>query len=164
MELSKKDRWLLSNQYHILEKLDTGNLAYYSKCREVVENGYELDYGWITGHIVDPIAPEACREVVDILEMYDFLQRSYDRLEDKEGIEEWMIEFQGFDGNNEPELIGYAEFIMEKNGQFQSVRHNEDLNSHMPSISRYRDMLQKWKASPNKHNLSKTEIIRITSA
>jgi uncharacterized protein YfbU (UPF0304 family) len=163
MELSKKERWLLSNQYRILEKLDPEDADYYARCRKVVEDGYELHYDWITDYIVDPMTPEQCSEIRQILEMYDFLQRAYENLKDKEGIDGESISFQGFDGNNEAEVRAYALFIIEEQKQFQYLKHTKGLNSHFRSLPYYRLMLKEWNASPDKHHLTKADVIRITS-
>jgi uncharacterized protein YfbU (UPF0304 family) len=163
MELSKKERWFLSNQYRILEKLYPNKADYYTQCREIVDKGYELEYDLITDYIHEPMTSEVCTEVSDILEMYNSLQLGYDALEDKEGIEESGINFQGFDGNNESEQLHYAQFLINKQGRLQDLKHTDGLNTHMPYIGYYRRMLEEWNKSSDKYNLTKADIVRITS-
>lgn len=163
MELSKKERWFLSNQYRILEKLYPDNADHYARCARIVEAGYEPEYDSITEYICDPITSEACSEISDILAMYESLQLAYDDLKDREGIEEGKIKFQGFDGNSETDEIGYARFLINEQKKFQDLRRTENINSHRPSIGYYRRMLKEWKASSDEDNLTKADIVRITS-
>ncbi|SRR6266705_2746470 len=169
MKLTKTERWILINQYCILEKLDPGEAKHYARCREILENGYEFHYGEITQHIYkdnDTMSTEASREVLDILEMFSVLKRSYDALEDKAGIEDYRIKFHGFDGNDllEVKYLGYASFFCNSDGgRYTELDKGDDFNSHMPTLRTYRSMLNEWKNSKDIHKLSKEDIIRITS-
>ncbi len=114
VRLSVTDRWILSNQYQILEHLDPGGAEQYQRAREALESGYELEYDVISSHVFkdgSTLSEEACDEVIDVLDMFRALGRSYDELEDKAGIEERRIRFQGFDGNNETEQLAYSRYL-----------------------------------------------------
>jgi uncharacterized protein YfbU (UPF0304 family) len=164
MKLTRVERWILSNQFLILEKLDRDQAKHYSLLREVVENGYELNYDWVTEYIYgdsSTMSAEECNEVIDTLAMFDALQRSYQALSDKTGIDTTWLYFAGYDGNNESKFMGYAEFLVEKEGKFTDIPQDGRFNSHMPVRGRYRQMLDRWKQSSQSYSLSKESILRI---
>jgi uncharacterized protein len=92
--------------------------------------------------------PEIVKEVIDILDMWSFIEYSYEQLskEDKLIVEEQAKpfgkdpKFPGFDGNNESEYMGTAHFIIDDLDRFESFK-GRNLNSHCPSIDGYRRML-----------------------
>lgn len=92
--------------------------------------------------------PEIVKEVIDILDMWSFIEHSYDELseEEKAYVEKEAEpfgkdpKFRGFDGNNESEHMGTAYFIVNDLDRFESFK-GRDLNSHCPSIEAYRRML-----------------------
>jgi len=94
----------------------------------------------------DNKTPDEVTEVVDILDMWYFIEESYATLSDEDkGVVEKEAKpfgkdpkFKGFDGNNEPQ-IGIARFLIEQLNRFTNFK-NRDLNSHMPSIDTYRRM------------------------
>ena len=100
--------------------------------------------GVMHNHVDDP---KAVRAVVDILDTWSFIERAYAEFDD---VEKQRVEievgpwgknpiFRGFDGNNESEHLSIARFLIEKLGRFESFK-GRDFNSHMPTVSRYRDM------------------------
>ena len=114
MQLSRVERWILSNQLRILEALypdDAGSLA---EQRTSLERGYELEYDWQCEHISNDdavMSVEQCTEVVDVLEMFSAMKDSYGKLKKKPAIEKWKLKFTGFDGNNERKEMAYAAII-----------------------------------------------------
>ena len=77
MNLSGTERWILSNQYHILEKLtkNKSQAAEYAHYREILESGYEALYPNLVDRVLEKtLSPEACKEVQDVLVMYLHLQ------------------------------------------------------------------------------------------
>jgi uncharacterized protein len=88
-------------------------------------------------------------EVVDILEMWSFLEDSYNRLSpvDKDKIKVEAepfgddVQFPGFDGNDETTHYAIARFLVEKMDRFTSSFGGRDLNSHWPGLDAYRRML-----------------------
>lgn len=92
--------------------------------------------------------PDNVRFVVDVLDMWSFIQRAHARLPAKERsrVESEAdpfgkdVKFPGFDGNNESELISIARFFVEKMGRFTEFK-GASFNSHMPTVARYRRML-----------------------
>lgn len=167
MKLSKKDRWIISNQLMILATLYPNQDETYNHMREIVESGYELNYDWITEHIYsndDVMTAKECREVIDILDMFRSLKRSHEDLEGKSGIEKANIKFRGFDGNNETKQMAYTRFLVKREGKFTMLEQGDNFNSHIPMLSHYRKMLTEWKASNEKYNLTKKDITRIIKA
>lgn len=167
MQLSRTERWMLANQYKILEALYPDEAAYYEKSRTALERGYEMEYPWLCEHIYEEtLSVEECREVLDILEMFSNLKYSYEKLQDKSGIDEYRISFSGFDGNNEGAYLDYADHYCNREDdiRYPELGFPKDLNSHAPLLGGYRRMLEEWRTSKDKLHLSKTEIIRITEA
>lgn len=92
--------------------------------------------------------PPKVRNVMNILEMWDRLEESYQTLspENKANLVELTIfarngvTFPGFDGNNEEEY-GIARVLIQDLGRW--VRFADyDLNSHMPMMDSYSRMLE----------------------
>lgn len=160
MELTEKERALFINQYKILGLLDGGNADYYKQLVTILENGYELEYGKLTYNLPAPLREEDCREVLDILDMFEALQDSYARLADKSGIEEWKVSFMGFSHNTESPLMGYVEYLI-KDNRFAHVVKRENLSGPCPNLDRYRGMLERFRKFQSPHTLSKEHILQI---
>ena len=167
MKLTRIERLVLANQYKILEALYPEEADYYKEAREIVEHGFELQYSWISENVYDDkdtLSSEECKEVIDILEMFDNLRYSYEQLKDKDGIEEHSIKFQGFDGNDnlEGKYMSYARFFCESGGgRFEKISKGDFYNSHSLSLDMYRRMLGEYRKSKKKSELTKEEILNI---
>lgn len=82
--------------------------------------------------------------VVDVLDMWDFLEEAYEKLsdEDKERLALEAepfgknVKFAGFDGNNETEHMGIAMFLIRDLNRFSRFK-DYDMNSHAPTLERY---------------------------
>ncbi|MEO8218927.1 MAG: YfbU family protein [Acidobacteriota bacterium] len=112
--------------------------------------------------------------VVEVLNMWSFLERAHRRMGEKvrERIKEDAnllgvdVRFEGFDGNNEGQLMGIADFLINKMGRFEEFR-KRDLNSHFPSVDMYTRMLAVFKPMEKSlcgKDLSATDIVRILKA
>lgn len=97
---------------------------------------------------------DAVRETADILEMWQFIEEGYEKL-DKDGKKRVVeiagdlgkdVAFHGFDGNNETEHLGVARFFVNQMGRFERFKRR-DLNSHMPSLDAYKRMLYVWRST-----------------
>jgi uncharacterized protein YfbU (UPF0304 family) len=113
---------------------------------------HEFAIGWKYGSVFAPEeTPEDFRFVVDVLDMFDFLERANQRLQPSERAdldaqvgyatrERW---FEGFDGNNEPELRSYVSVAIDDLGMFSHLKRtpHDDYNSHSQREDRYRAML-----------------------
>ena len=165
MKLSRTERWILSNQFQILEKL--APKEGWDFAREVVERGYELHYGDVSQYVYqDVLTEEHCREVVNILAMFSHLKRAYAALpeEDKQDIEEAAVSFLGFDGNNEARQLSYTLLLVDHEGRFTDLDRLDDFNSHSPVLDTYRRMLAEYERSANKYSLTKDDVVRIVNA
>lgn len=144
MELTKVERLILANQYRILDALDPE--AEHGEELNILSHGFEGEYERLVGWILDPLPATACHRVLDILDMYAWLQSEAVRLGVVEAIPEQDLLFPGFDGNDEPQYMAFAEFLMEKQKRFTYVKVRRtdggvDLNSHFPMLPRYDAML-----------------------
>jgi len=92
--------------------------------------------------------PAIVKEVVDILDMWSFIERGYSKLseEQKEKLETDVPHFGkdpkfiGFDGNNETEYMDTAMFLVNELERFQEFS-GRIFNSHCPSIYSHNRML-----------------------
>ncbi len=145
LQLSDVERRILINQYEILAALRPKEADDFNRCAEIIRAGYyEMWDDEAIGWLSDPIPREEMNYVGDVLDMYGWLQSSYDQLPEAEKatIEASEVLFPGFDGNGETEYMGYARFLREKMDRFTSVRALEALNSHCPTQHMYKAMLK----------------------
>lgn len=91
--------------------------------------------------------PPKVTEVVNYLDMWRFIERSFHQLSDPDkqrlaeeaGVFGVDPKFRGFDGNNEGEYMNIARFMIEDLNRFAEFAER-DLNSHFPMVSTYRRM------------------------
>jgi uncharacterized protein YfbU (UPF0304 family) len=166
VELSKFERRLLANQYHILRLLDQSNADHYQKMQEALENGYASVYETLPYETINDVLPaDESTLVIDAMDMYSAIQRSYDALDDKTGIEEERTKFPGFDSDFELAQLGYARFIVEWEGRFTHLKaHSEDFMGHTPMMDQYRRMTDVWKLAGNRYELTRDDITAILGA
>jgi uncharacterized protein YfbU (UPF0304 family) len=167
MDLTRTERWMLANQYRILEALDPDSANYYEKVREALEEGLAAPIDWYAEHIyAEPhtMSRADCSFVSDVMAMHDALQSSFKHLGGVEGLEPESLRFSGFDGNNETKFMGYARFIIEREERFTYLDRNPDLNSHMPTLEVYERMLAAWGRHEKKHQLTAQQINDILSS
>ena len=90
-------------------------------------------------HIDNDVADE----VYGILEMWDIIEWSYEQLpqDDRAGLKE--PEFRGFDGNMENDHYSVADVMINRMDYFERFK-DRGLNSHYPSLGKYRDMLPQY--------------------
>ncbi|WP_346380800.1 YfbU family protein [Acidithiobacillus sp.] len=92
-------------------------------------------------HVDDP---QDVSYVVDILDMWSFVEEAYERLnhEQKAAImaEATNVKFLGFDGNHEINKMSIASFLVDEMERFSRFK-GRDMNSHHPTEARYRRML-----------------------
>ncbi len=166
MNLSRTERWVLAQQYQILEALYPGSAGDFRSSREVLERGYELEYEWICEHIyadLHAMSADECQEVLDIMDMFSFLKRGVEAVAQDSDLTGKDVAFPGFDGNNETKQLGYSHHLRSE-GKFAELEEGDDLNSHLPVLEQYRRMLPAWNASEDPHSLTLDDIRRIISA
>lgn len=145
MELSQSERLILYNQYEILKQLtkDKHDIKHYETVQTALQSGYTRNYDIFCSHICEKeLESEKMTYVYDVLDMYRLLSDSVDELHapEKELINSHDISFRGFDGNEESEYLGYADFIINSLGAY-SENKRPALNSHAPTLWRYDKML-----------------------
>ena len=159
IELTDIERLLLANQYEILGHLtkDDG----YSRMAENLRDGHKWLYEQHATRISDNLPSEDVDHVLTILGIYSDLKASYTKLNDKSGVDEHLVNFPGFDGNNESELLHFAG-ALSKNGNYSDTVGKDARNSHMPTTDMYRRMIEEWRemGSP-RYPLSKAQILAI---
>lgn len=92
--------------------------------------------------------PPIVKEVLDILDMWSFIEYAYQELSDEEKrkLEKDAHpfgkdpKFPGFDGNNESEYMNVASFLINDLERFQDFK-GRSLNAHMPTLETYHRML-----------------------
>lgn len=92
--------------------------------------------------------PPIVREVVDILDMWSFIEYAYSKLNDEERKQLALSakpfgenpRFNGFDGNNESEHMSVAMFLVNQLDRFQEFK-GRSFNCHHPSLDTHRRML-----------------------
>lgn len=101
--------------------------------------------------------PEVAREVIEILDMWSFIEFSYQEYSEEEmkllEVEAKPFDknprFIGFDGNNETEYMATAQFIVNDLKRFEEFK-GRDFNSHFPSLDGYRKMLSVFESKRKK--------------
>ena len=99
-------------------------------------------------------------EVLEILEMWYFIESGYATLSeaDKTRVEQEFgknVRFRGFDGNNESEQLGIANFLVNRMERFHIFK-GRDFNSHIRSVETYRRMLSVFE--PMRKNLGPSDL------
>lgn len=116
------------------------------------DNTWSIPWKYVGIPFEEQDTPEVVKEVLDVLDMWSMIERSYDNLskEEKEWVEKEAApfgknpKFPGFDGNNESEYMGAASFLVNDLDRFEEFK-GRSFNSHCPSIDSYRRMLTAFK-------------------
>lgn len=147
MELSKKERLFLMNQYRILQKIDPENAESYANNYKAIEYGFTYDYDVLFEHMSEEMSQENCMEVIKILNMYRDITYSYCSIHKTRTVEDGIYKFKGFDANNESKQYSYCCYYLIDLGRFQELSYGEKipyLNTHCPMLNEYRRMLIIW--------------------
>jgi len=151
MELTKKDRLILYNQYEILKLLNSNDehtVKQYEVTQEILANGYKNNYNDLIEWMADDITEKVSKFVLDVLQLYRTLDTSYNALpeREKEQINVKDIRYAGFDGNEECDYYAYANFILKIKGWYEEIYNNGKYieNSHYNVVPRYTKMLETW--------------------
>ncbi len=171
MDLSRTERWILVNQLTILEILDEKKKGFYKDTIEILERGYEGLYDSCIQFIYpdhETFSQEKSELVFNILSMFSAIVQSLEKNEDKSGIDENLLVFDGFDGNNETDYMSFAKFYCtqyEGGGKYSEIGQGPDhFNSHFPCLETYKRMLIVWQQCDDRFNLNKDDLIKIATA
>jgi uncharacterized protein YfbU (UPF0304 family) len=171
-KLSPFERLLLINQLEIRKAIDRSKAQDFDYKIEVLRNGYE-EYN---DRLIDGFASFSERDsrfVSNVLGMYQSIEDSKrDHPEDTEVKTAPFSHFSGFDGNDEGDYLGLAEFLFEDErwADSASYRKNTDgFNIHMPTVDIYRRMLAQFdelNATPSEGpiELSREQVLAILTA
>ncbi|CAN7350711.1 YfbU family protein [Rhizobium sp. LjRoot258] len=124
--------------------------------------------GILHNHVDDP---KRVSLVVDVMDMWNFIERACKnfgaaekkRLVDEVGSWAENPKFAGFDGNNEGEYMGIAQFLVQKLNRFEAFK-GRSMNSHSPTVVRYGKMAALFdniRAGLIGRELSVDEVIRL---
>lgn len=161
-ELNDKERLLLANQYEILGILKKENE--YLLWAETLRAGHQWIYKNFFETISENLPDAEAQHVITILGLYSNLKDSYLKHSDKTDIDVSQLNFPGFDGNNEGELLSFADSLI-KHGRFNSTLGEAAKNSHFPTTEMYNRMISCWidLGKPN-YPFSKEQIQKILTA
>jgi len=101
MELSKLERYFLSNQLRILEALYPTEADEFAVQREAIEQGYSFIYEMGMDHILDGddvMTQNEAKEVWDAMDMFLSIDRTIQELGLEELHNEHFTRFRGYDG------------------------------------------------------------------
>ncbi len=156
MKLTAAERWILANQYRLMQMLSDRPVPLFEHAITILENGYEDQYKYAAQYLKeDPFRQDVAEEVKDILQMFREMQWASENIEDRGLLESPLFEFQGFDANNSFDHLSYAQFLHEL-GEYRELGNRLEWHSHSDNIGTYRAMVQAWKALP-RHGLQMTE-------
>jgi len=124
----------------------------YSRTLEVLEDGIVSEYDGIFNNVdKEGMTRGNARFVIDVLAMYEDLKMSAKQLA-LEGLED-SLSFPGFDGNNDPDLLGYVRHLV-KHQRFAHVKPRDlSYNSH-GLHPHYSGMLSRYTAIRDKQDLT----------
>lgn len=126
---------------------------------DVISGGHYWALTWEYGSIFPDHQDEDhhVTDTVNTLDMWSFMEEGFEALSDDEKKQFAVdaapynkVQFIGFDGNNEGEYRSIARLLIEKMDRFTRFA-GRDLNSHSPSIERYRRMYRVFE--PMRQNL-----------
>lgn len=162
LNLTDTERLILANQYQILARLEQDDS--YETLSENLRDGHSWLYNQTLDMMLsEELSDEDAKYVIEILDIYDTLQSSYENLTDKSGIQKHEVVFPGFDGNNEGRLLGFS-IALRKDRRFEDVVPERGKNSHMTTTHRYRKLIDKYEqmGKPN-YPLTKEQILELVS-
>jgi uncharacterized protein YfbU (UPF0304 family) len=150
MRLTPAERWILANQYRLMQMLSDRPVPLYEHAIRILESGYEDQYKYAAqGLREDPFPQDVAEEVKDILYMFTQMQWVKDKITDPEILESHRFEFWGFDGNHSHYHLMYASFLHEL-GEFKELGNRPTWDSHSDTIETYRSMVRAWRELPRK--------------
>jgi uncharacterized protein len=143
LKLTDTERLILANQYDILATLRKDDD--YARMAETLRNGHEWLYRQYFDSLSENLPKDKVEHVLRILGIYSDMQASFRDLTDKTGIKKTDLNFPGFDGNNESDLLSFAGGLR-KHDNFADTIGPVAKNSHMPTTATYERMIEQWQA------------------
>ena len=150
MKLTDGEKLILLMLTEMYEKLQIKGETEPDFLRSAIFNDHLWGIRWkYSGIPFEPAEdPPIVREVVDILDMWSFIEDAYAKLNVQERQQLALAaepfgnnpQFHGFDGNNESEHMSVAMFLVNQLERFQEFR-GRSFNCHHPSLDAHRRML-----------------------
>jgi uncharacterized protein YfbU (UPF0304 family) len=154
MKITDGEKLILLMLSELYDKLGVEGEVEPDFIRSVIfsNNTWSIPWKYVGIPFDEQETPEVVKEVLDILDMWSMIERSYENLssEAKKFVEKEAYpfgkdpKFPGFDGNNETEYMGTASFLVNDLDRFEEFK-GRNFNSHCPSIDSYRRMLSVFK-------------------
>lgn len=149
MELSKKDRLLLINQYTLLKQGAPENAEYYDEMIEILQNGYSIYYSLLDAWISDDMPNEEGQLVLDILSIYSMIEEyKRNKPDDHEISRHKAAIFKGFNADLEAQYFCFTNFLIERQQKFGELQQYSEqtfnFNSEEPQADKYRRMIEIW--------------------
>lgn len=144
LNLSDIERRILINQSRILAALYPLEALHFQRAVELLENGYyEAWHDVVLRGLKEPFPQEEMNFVYQVLNMYDWLQKSYYALslDEKLQLREAVLVFPGFDARSEKEQLAYSYFLIENLERFSFVEVTQPLGTDVEMSHSYRRML-----------------------
>ncbi len=144
LNLTDVERRILINQSRILAALYPLETKEFERTVKILSEGYHEDWPDIVlKGLKAPLLKEELNFVYQVLEMYDWLQKSYYALmlEEKLQIHERGLVFMGFDPNTEAQYLTYARFLIENLDRFSFTEVVKPLDARRPMKTVYQEML-----------------------
>lgn len=150
MKLTDGEKLIILMLSELYEKLQIGGEMDPYFLRSAIFNDHLWGIRWKYSGIPFERAedPPVVREVVDILDMWSFIESAYSKLDEKNRQKLAQDaapfgenpRFKGFDGNNETEHMSVAMFLVNQLDRFQEFK-GRNFNCHHPSLDAHRRML-----------------------
>lgn len=150
MKLTDGEKLIILMLTELYEKLQIKGQTEPDFLRSAIFNDHLWGIRWkYSGIPFEPAEdPPIVREVVDILDMWSFIEYAYAKLSEQERQQLALAaepfgknpQFCGFDGNNESEHMSVAMFLVNQLERFQEFK-GRSFNCHHPSLDAHRRML-----------------------
>lgn len=152
MELRDADKLILLMLSEIYEKLGIKNQEVdpeFIKHVIFIDHSWAFDWAMPGLNLAKKDDPTEVGQVVDILDMWGFLEDSIERLSpgERAKVEKTsdghhrITQFPGFDGNHETEYMSIAQTFIEHLGRFERFA-SRDLNAHRATVPKALRMVQ----------------------
>ena len=171
-EPTAAERLIIAMLCDIYERLEINNSFDVELLRQAAVGPHhwalQLQYH---GFDEDPIDEQLASEVANILDMWDFIELSYEDLpkEDQVALEQYH-QFDGFDFNDseEAQCGDVADVLIKRLKRWERFA-GRDLNSHIPSLDRHRRMLSRFtpikeaglRGSPSRFCLTREQLTEL---
>jgi len=156
---SLTDRINLANQFRILERLDPEQAKEHAKKAEILESGFEGQYGVIFGRFEEKyLSAEDCILVEKTLLLHSWLMD----WKDKTNIDVSEYSQALFDANSETDYLSYGQFLY-NNAPYGYPGVTDVVNAGHPTIHRWRKMVDAWENREHRTN-TEADVSRIITA